>query len=71
MKTRQIHLIINPRKLYNLKNVIEGYDGLAIISSNNIKSGSIKIRFQKENTSVLFALLESISEKIQHPLYLE
>lgn len=71
MKTCQLYLIINPQKFYYLKNILEGYDGLAIISSNDIKSGSIKIRFQDQSTKLLLALLDSISEQIQHPLYLD
>lgn len=59
-----IFLRIAPDKFHFLKFIIEGYDNLAIISSEDNKAGIIKLRYPKEERKELFALLASLTPQI-------
>lgn len=59
-----IFLRIAPDKFHFLKFIIEGYDNLAIISSEDNKAGIIKLRYPQEVRKEIFSLLDSLTSQI-------
>ncbi len=57
----QLFLRIDPVKISFLRFILEGYDGLAIMSTIDQKSGTVVLRFPGDNTRDIFALLTSIA----------
>lgn len=68
MNSEELYLLINPKKFHFLKNLLEGYDGLAIISSHDIKNGIIRIKYLAESKAVLFGLLSSIASSLRQTI---
>ena len=50
---------IPPERIVFLKFILEGYDGLAVLSTLDAKSGIVVLGFPPENKEDLMALLES------------
>lgn len=61
---KELYLSIAPDKFHFLKFILEGYDGLAILSSVNGKSGSVRLRYPLESEIPLFGLLSDIAAKL-------
>ncbi|MCB2183970.1 MAG: DUF4911 domain-containing protein [Desulfobulbaceae bacterium] len=59
-----LYLRINPRQIHFLKFLLEGYDGLAILSTVDASKGLVVVRFPTEVASFLFELLTDIAESI-------
>ena len=59
-----IFIRIAPDRFHFLKFIIEGYDNLAIISSENNKTGIVKLRYSTEVRVELFDLLTALSPQI-------
>jgi len=59
-----IFIRIAPDRFHFLKFIIEGYDNLAIISSENNKTGIVKVRYSTEVRAELFDLLTALSPQI-------
>lgn len=59
-----IFIRIAPEKFHFLKFIIEGYDNLAIISSEDNKAGIVKLRYPTEMRKDLFSLLNSLTKQI-------
>lgn len=68
MNSEELYLLINPKRFHYLKNLLEGYDGLAIISSHDIKNGIIRIKYLPESKAVLFGLLSSIAPNLRQTI---
>ena len=64
MKLQHIYLNIASERYHYLKFILEGYDGLAILSTVPGKEGCVAIRFPKQLAKDLFTLLESIAGSI-------
>jgi hypothetical protein len=62
-----MQLAINPERIYFLKFILEGYDGLAIQSTIDAKSGIVEIRYPPEMKTDLQLLLAEL-EPILKPL---
>jgi hypothetical protein len=63
MECSCLQLAINPERIHFLKFILEGYDGMAIQSTVNAKSGIIEIRYppeMKDDLQVLLTELEPI-----------
>jgi len=61
METNKLFLRINPAKIHFLKSIIEGYEGLAMMSTIDVKQGLVSVRYsEKAQKDVLF-LLEDLS----------
>ena len=59
-----IFIRIAPDRFHFLKFIIEGYDNLAIISSDDNKTGIVKLRYPKELRSDVFTLLSTLCPQI-------
>jgi hypothetical protein len=62
MQLNNLYLQIRRDKFYYLKFLLEGYDGLAILSSSEIRKDIVLIRYPDEQKRNLFALLASIAD---------
>jgi len=61
---KELYLNIAPDRFHFLKFILEGYDGLAVLSSVNGKTGSIRLLYPPESEILLFELLSNLSKKI-------
>ena len=55
---------ISPERIHFLKFILEGYDGLALLSTENAEQGLVTIRYPPEIESDLKNLLKSIEPQI-------
>ena len=62
MQLNNLYLQIRTDKFYYLKFILEGYDGLAILSSSGIRKDIVLIRYPEEQKKNLFELLASIAD---------
>lgn len=61
LTTQKIYLRINPSKIHFLKSILEGYDGMAILSVLDAQHGLILIRFPGEQYTAVLLLLADLS----------
>ena len=59
-----LRLRISPERIHFLKFILEGYDGLALLSTENSGQGLVEIRYPPEIESDLKELLQSIEPQI-------
>ena len=59
-----LYLKIRTNRFYYLKFILEGYDGLAILSSSGIQKDIVLLRYPVEQRSTLFSLLAAIAKDI-------
>ena len=67
MECSCLQLSINPERIYFLKFILEGYDGLAIQSTIDARSGIVEIRYppeMKTDLQLLLAELEPILKSL-------
>jgi hypothetical protein len=64
-----LYLRISKDQYHFLKFILEGYDGMGILS--NEKKGLVVIRYPKQIHKDLLEMLSSIGKKIQQPIYIE
>jgi len=67
MECACMQVSINPERIYFLKFILEGYDGLAIQSTVDAKSGIVEIRYPPEmenDLQLLLAELEPILKSL-------
>lgn len=62
-RLEELHLRILPGRFHFLKFVLEGYDNLAILSAG-VSAGHVVIRYPREMSGELFALLSRIAPSI-------
>ncbi|MEW6519649.1 MAG: DUF4911 domain-containing protein [Thermodesulfobacteriota bacterium] len=60
-ETSKLYLRINPRRIVYLKFLLEGYDGLAILSTIDVHAGLVLIRYPGDVQAVLFELLADLA----------
>ncbi len=60
----KLFLNIRTDKFYFLKFILEGYDGIAILSSSGIRKDIVLIRYPRELRSDVFNLLSEIAGTI-------
>jgi hypothetical protein len=61
---KELFLCIAPARFYFLKNILEGYDGLACLSSLDGKLGTARLRYPADSETVLFDLLSFLAKDI-------
>ena len=61
METRKLFLRINPAKIHFLKSILEGYEGLAMMSTIDVKQGLVSVRYAENVQEDVFFLLEDLS----------
>ena len=59
-----LYLRIAPSQFHFLKFIIEGYDNLAILSSEDGKAGIVLLRFPRELRSDIFPLLTELAPRL-------
>jgi hypothetical protein len=59
-----IQLRISPDRIHYLKFILEGYDGLAILSTLSSRQGIVEVRFPPEAKKELAVLLSKINAEI-------
>jgi hypothetical protein len=59
-----LQLQISPDKIHFLKFILEGYDGLAILSTVDAKQGVVEIRFPPEAEKDVSDLLKAVNSDI-------
>jgi hypothetical protein len=60
----EITLHINPERIYYVKFILEGYDGLAVMSTVDPKQGIIKISCPEEVRAEVEHLLKELTPSI-------
>jgi len=55
-----LRLKVSPDRIHFLKFILEGYDGLALLSTENAEQGLVAIRYPPEIECDLIKLLQSI-----------
>ena len=63
-KSSVLQLTVAPERIHFLKFILEGYDGLAILSTVDVSQGLVEIRFAPEVAEELENLLHSIKPQI-------
>jgi len=61
---KELYLGISPSRFHFLKFILEGYDGLSMLSSVNGKTGIVCLRYPVESERTLFELLSKLTKKI-------
>ena len=64
MECASLQLAINPERIYFLNFILEGYDGMAVQSTIDAKSGLIEIRYPPEMENDLQLLLAELKPVI-------
>ena len=59
-----LYLRIAPSQFHFLKFIIEGYDNLAILSSEDGKAGIVLLRFPRELRCDIFPLLAELAPRL-------
>jgi len=59
-----LRLQIAPERIYFLKFILEGYDGLALMSTLDRKQGLVELRYPAEMKKELLALLDDLGPKL-------
>jgi len=62
--TQIIYLRIKPSRIHFFKSILEGYDGMAILSSVDARQGLILIRFPGELYTSVFQLLADLADTL-------
>lgn len=63
----QLYAKIAPQRIHFLRFILEGYDGLAVLSTINAETGVVLIRFPHEARRDIISLLEDMTESLtQH-----
>jgi len=60
-ETQKLYLRIAPRQIHYLKFLLEGYDGMAILSTIDAQSGLVLVRYPFHSQVVLFELLSDLA----------
>lgn len=69
LQSEELYLRISPSRFHYLKNLLEGYDGLAILSSLDMKRGIVRLKFSLENRKDVLSFLNAEAENIKQHTY--
>jgi hypothetical protein len=61
LQFKELYLAISPHRFNFLKSILEGYDGLAILSSVDGKAGTVRLRYPEESEVQLLKILEALA----------
>lgn len=67
MELDSVYLNIAHERYHFLKFILEGYDGLCLLSTVPGRKGCVCLRYPSNNSHTLFALLGKISKTICTP----
>jgi hypothetical protein len=68
MRLVEIYLRIRPDAFHYLKFILEGYDGLAQLSSVENRKGLVRLRFPREQSKELFQLIAALAPRLRPEL---
>jgi hypothetical protein len=60
-----LYIRINQQKIFYLKFILEGYDGLAVLTTEDNTTGLVSLHFPETSRKDLFILLQNIAEKLK------
>lgn len=63
-KLSYIYARICPSRIYYLRFILEGYDGLAVLSTVSTETGLVLLRFPKEARAEVVALLDDMANAL-------
>jgi hypothetical protein len=66
MHCETLHLKISPARISLLRFLLEGYDGLAVLTTLDRKTGLVRLLFPAARYHELIALLRAISEELRN-----
>lgn len=66
MQSEKLFLRINPKRIWYLKFILEGYDGIAVLSTEDRQSGLVLLRFGPEERGSLISLLAHIAPLLRN-----
>ena len=66
MRSESLYLIIAPARISLLRFMLEGYDGLAVLTTLDRKTGLVRLLFPAARYYELMALLRAMSEELQN-----
>ncbi|WP_041277864.1 DUF4911 domain-containing protein [Desulfotalea psychrophila] len=58
------YLRITPSQFHFLKFILEGYDNLAVLSSEDGKAGIVRLRYPEELRADVFAILTELAPRL-------
>jgi len=58
---KELYLGIAPHRFHFLKFILEGYDGLVILSSVDGKAGTVRLRYPTESERLLLEVLSALA----------
>ncbi len=61
---RRLYLRIRSGQIAYLKFILEGYDGLAVLSTMDADSGLVRLLYHASRTRELFSLLRELSPEL-------
>jgi hypothetical protein len=67
MHCEQLLLRINESRIWYLKFILEGYDGVAVLSTQDRQQGVVQLRFCAEQRALLMSLLADLAPALRRP----
>ena len=61
MHCEQLFLRISENRIWYLKFILEGYDGIAVLSTHDEQKGIVQLRFCAEQRDLLMSLLAHLA----------
>jgi len=61
---KDLYLAIAPHRFHFLKNILEGYDGMVVLSSIDGKKGLVRLRYPDHFEKIIFDLLWALVPQI-------
>lgn len=65
MQSEQIFLRIRPCRMWYLKFILEGYDGVAVLSTIDNRTGLVLLRFPPDQRKALMTLLAHLAPHVR------
>jgi hypothetical protein len=65
MRMLTLFLRINPEKIHFFKSILEGYDGLAMMSTIDVSLGLVLVRYSEPAQRDVIALLSSLAPTLK------
>lgn len=66
MESEQLFLRIKPSRIWYLKFILEGYDGIGVLSTVDRQTGLVLLRFCPEQRTALILLLAHLASQVRN-----
>ena len=64
LQSEQLFLRIRPSRIWYLKFILEGYDGIAVLSTKDRQTGLVLLRYHSALRNILMTLLAQLAPLI-------